>query len=69
MAHYRLYFLSGSDGHIVRFEPIEARDDREAAWLAEAHVGARPLELWDKGRRVGSWAAVEAAGSQPQLAT
>jgi hypothetical protein len=58
LAYYRLYILSGSEGRFVGFEELEAVDDVEAARLAEAHVGAQPLELWCGKRKVKSFAPV-----------
>jgi hypothetical protein len=66
MTQYRLYFLSGPDNHIVRFEAIDAGTDAEAEQLAEAFAGSRPMELWDQGRKVRSWDG--ASTTSPQAA-
>ena len=60
VAYYRLYLLSGPDGRFVGFEEIEAVDDVEAARLAEAHLGPRPLELWCGKRKVKTFPATAA---------
>lgn len=62
LAYYRLYILSRPEGRFVGFEEIEAVDDVEAARLAEAHIGAQPLELWCGKRKVKSFPAADAAG-------
>lgn len=60
MAYYRLYVLSGPGGRFVGFEEIEAADDVEAVRRAQAHLGAKPLELWCGERRVKSFPALVA---------
>jgi hypothetical protein len=52
VAYYRLYRLAEPGGKFVGFEEIEARDDVEAARLAEVHCGAQALELWCEKRKV-----------------
>ena len=52
MAYYRLYVMSRGGSHIEAFEEIDAADDAEAAGRAAARLGAKPLELWCRGRKV-----------------
>ncbi len=52
MDYYRLYTMNRSSGHIESFDEIEAADDAEAVRLAAGHVGAQPLELWCRNRKV-----------------
>ena len=62
MLYYRLYFLSRANGHIERFEEIEAADDGSAVRIARERAGRQPLELWCQGRKVKRFdAAVMAA--------
>ena len=60
MTYYRLYLLANADGRFVGFEEIEAIDDVEAARLAEAHLGPKPLELWCGKRKVKTFSALAA---------
>jgi hypothetical protein len=56
---YRFYLLNRSN-RISGVEIIEARDDAEAARLAEKLCRERRLagfELWDLGRRIAAHAA------------
>lgn len=52
MSYYRLYTMNRSSGHIESFDEIEAVDDAEAVRLAARQVGAQPLELWCRNRKV-----------------
>lgn len=58
MAHYRLYFMNPRNGHIERFESIEAEGDGAAAAAADAHQGRQPMELWCGGRKIASFEAL-----------
>lgn len=58
--YYRLYRLSGPDGHFVGFEEVEAFGDDEALRWAQEYVGERPLELWCGSRKVLSIPAASA---------
>ncbi len=64
MGYYRLYLLSGAEGHFVGIKEIEAADDVEAVRLAHDHVGPHPLELWCGKRRVKSLPAEAPAADQ-----
>jgi hypothetical protein len=59
MSYYRLYFMNKFNGHIERFEEFEARDDGEAAALAECKRGALGLELWCSHRKVAQLDALD----------
>lgn len=61
VAYYRLYRLAEPGGKFVGFEEIEAVDDVEAARLAAAHCGPRPLELWCGKRKVRSFPPLDEA--------
>ena len=57
MDHYRLYFMTSCGLHIDAFEAIEADGDIAALELAERYRGRYPIELWWRGRKVGSFTA------------
>jgi hypothetical protein len=65
MSLYRLYFLDGRSGKIIRFEEFEASDDDHAVDLIEPHIGAGPLELWSGGRRIGQFETALAHACYP----
>jgi hypothetical protein len=52
LLYYRLYFLSQSNGRILRFAEFEALEDEAAIALAAEHQGTGPLELWCRQRKV-----------------
>lgn len=52
MIDYRLYFMTRRGNHIDRFQAIEAASDSEAIEVAKLYIGAWPLELWWRGRKV-----------------
>lgn len=60
MLSYRLYFL-GRDGRITRAVPFESSSDEDALKAIEAHADGRPMELWQRGRMVRTFAAVPVA--------
>lgn len=55
MAYYRLYFLDGTSGHILRVQDFEADTDESACERAEGSRGPAPMELWSKSRKIRSW--------------
>lgn len=67
VGYYRLYLLSGAEGHFVGIKEIEAADDVAAVRLAQDHLGSHPLELWCGKRRVKSMPA-EGADHAPAAA-
>ena len=52
MGQYRLYYMSGQNGHIERVEDFEASDDRHAAEFAENNLAEQPIELWNGHRKI-----------------
>lgn len=52
MLHYRLYFLSGSNGRIERCEEFQAVEHSEAERLAIEKLGQQPMELWHRDKLV-----------------
>jgi hypothetical protein len=65
MRAYRLYFI-GDDGHFKGVEVIEAVDDEAAITVAQTHIGACAMELWNLGTHVCSF-PVQPNGQQPPL--
>jgi len=51
---YRVFFFDGA-GHIERAHEYRADDDQAAIAIAEAWREGRPMELWQRGRRVKRW--------------
>jgi len=62
MPAYRLYFIDGHSGHIVRSLEFGADDDRHAIAKAGELKGAVELELWCGTHKVHHW---EAAPTDP----
>lgn len=55
MPAYRLYFIDGHSGHIVKSLDFGAEDDRDAiAKVGELH-GTMEMELWCGARKVHHW--------------
>jgi hypothetical protein len=55
MPAYRLYFIDGHSGHIVKSLDFGAEDDAQAiAKVGELH-GALEMELWCGTRKVHHW--------------
>jgi len=54
MQQYRLYFFDGS-GHIEKSHEFEADDDLKAIRISVGWREGRPMELWQRGRRVKVW--------------
>jgi hypothetical protein len=53
MPYYRLYHLDAHTGHIYRADEIFASDDVAAKYDLQQRQCDHPLELWDRGRKVG----------------
>jgi hypothetical protein len=67
MAYYRLYFFDG-DGHIQRFQELQAERDADAIGAARQYRGRHSLELWSGSRLVRTLKPVEPAPA-PQPST
>ena len=59
MACYRLYFMNPNSGHIDDFAQFDSPDDDAATALANEQAEHLPLELWDDGRKVRRFDALE----------
>jgi len=57
MLYYRAYFFDRFSGHIDHFREFEAEDDAAALALAEGWYEGRPMELWNRTRRLRRWDA------------
>jgi len=67
MPYYRLYHLDPHTGHINRADELFAADDVAAMYDLQQRQSAHPLELWERGRKVGRIdATLEAAGASLQ---
>jgi hypothetical protein len=55
--YYRLYFMDGFSGHIDHFREFEAVDDAAALSVAEQWREDRPMELWNRERKLKHWDA------------
>ena len=55
MLYYRLYFFDRFSGHIDHFREFEAESDEAAVGLAEGWTDGRPMELWNRDRRLKRW--------------
>ena len=55
MRYFRLYFMDRSSGHIDHFREFEAADDAEALAIAESWREDRPMELWNRHRKLKHW--------------
>ena len=55
MLYYRLYYFDRFSGHIDHFREFEAEDDAAAVVIAEGWSGGRPMELWNRERRLKRW--------------
>lgn len=53
MPYYRLYHLDPHSGHINRAEELFAADDVAAMYEVQQRRCDHPLELWERGRKVG----------------
>ena len=67
MPYYRLYHLDPHTGHITRADELFAGDDVAAIHDLQQRQSDHPLELWERGRKVGRIdATLEAAGTPLQ---
>ena len=55
MRYYRLYFIDRFSGHIDHFREFEAADDEAALAVAESWREDRPMELWNRERKLKRW--------------
>ena len=55
MLYYRLYYFDRFSGHIDHFREFEADSDSAAIALAERWSDGRPMELWNRERRLMQW--------------
>jgi hypothetical protein len=55
MIYYRLYFMDAFSGHIDHFREFEAETDAAAMALAERWNSGRPMELWNRHRKLKRW--------------
>ena len=55
MLYYRLYFMDRYSGHIDHFREFEAEDDSTALALAQQWANGRPMELWNRHRKLKRW--------------
>jgi hypothetical protein len=55
MHYYRLYFMDRVTGHIDHFREFEAKDDAGALAIAERWREDRPMELWNRERKLKRW--------------
>ena len=55
MRYYRLYFMHRFSGHIDHFREFEAEDDEAACAIAEGWREDRPMELWNRERKLRHW--------------
>ena len=67
MPYYRLYHLDPHTGHINRADELFAADDVAAMHDLQQRQSGHPLELWERGRKVGRIdATLDAAGTPLQ---
>jgi hypothetical protein len=55
MRYYRLYFMDRFSGHIDHFREFDAEDDEAAFAIAENWREDRPMELWNRERKLKHW--------------
>ena len=55
MLYYRLYFMDRFSGHIDHFREFEAETDDIAVEIAERARNGRPMELWNRHRKLKHW--------------
>ncbi len=55
MINYRVYFMDRFSGHIDHFREFEADGDSAAIGIAEEWANGRPMELWDRHRKLKRW--------------
>jgi len=61
--YYRLYYFDRFSGHIDHFREFEAEDDGAATTVAERWNDGRPMELWNRERRLKRWDSIVESGS------
>ena len=61
MLDYRLYYFDRFSGHIDHFREFEAEGDFAAIALAERWMDGRPMELWNRERRLKRWDSAPAS--------
>ena len=61
MPYYRLYYFDRFSGHIDHFREYEAESDDAAIAHAERWGDGRPMELWNRERRLKKWESVRPA--------
>ena len=59
MPYYRLYFLDRFSGHIEHFREFEADHDDAALAIAEGWRDDKPVELWNRNRKLRNWPGTE----------
>ena len=57
MLYYRLYFFDRFSGHIDHFREFEAESDDAAVSLPDGWIHGRPMELWNRDRRLKKWSS------------
>ena len=60
MLYYRLYYFDRFSGHIDHFREFEAESDSAAISQVERWSDGRPMELWNRERRLKQWDSVSA---------
>jgi hypothetical protein len=55
MPYFRLYYFDRFSGHIDHFRDFDAADDVAAVGVAERWNDGRPMELWNRERRLKQW--------------
>lgn len=58
MLYFRLYYFDRFSGHIDHFREFEAADDAAAIAIAEGWANGRPMELWNRERRLKRWDSI-----------
>ncbi|HYX45247.1 MAG TPA: hypothetical protein VE820_00260 [Sphingomicrobium sp.] len=58
MPYFRLYYFDRFSGHIDHFREFDAEDDGAAVAVAEGWSDGRPMELWNRERRLKRWESV-----------
>jgi len=54
---YRLYYLDGYSGHIMRVREFDAENDQAAIAYGDEVRSLSPMELWDCDRKIKQWDA------------
>ncbi len=64
MQAYRLYFV-GKDGRFEGVQGLDVADDKTAIAGAVHHADGRPMELWERERRVKAFGAASKSAERP----